>query len=299
MWRRSYKGYKEKYEHDFDPSLALIGYGGTRSVKISQCAAHAELVKRIGVTSSLVVVVDDGEDEEDGDPVPETGFTIWDASLVLAKFLESHEGFTDDDREVKVAKEGADDAGAGSVSTVGERVNARRRCFLELGAGTGACSILLADSFRKNERTTNREFTFVVSDLEPVLALLRHNVKQSALDDCVDVRRLNWSERRRGKDISELGYEEGFDLVFGADLAYTSNKGVIRNLARTCEELPSDLFVMAFCTEHNPGAVEYFHELVSKETFEVRTITNKDNVWPEMFLEDSDEFCILIMRRRK
>lgn len=121
------------------------------------------------------------------------------------------------------------------------------------------------------------------------------------MSSVVSVARLEWGATRREKDLERvknfLSPSRNIDLVIGADLCYTSNEEVIKNLAATVKLCGSRACVMAFCREHNPKAVDLFEKL-SEDTFEVKKVTNSDPSWPEHMRDDSDDFVIFEMTRR-
>jgi len=292
-WRRSFLSYKEKYEDTYSPppfddvnddeEEKKTKKSGGIHARISQFSSSSELKKRLRVKEDA-----SGEEEEekktrrkdDRDPVPETGFTIWDASLLLAAFLkrtEKMEAFL----------------GASAASAAG------KTCVVELGAGTGAGTLLLVESAMEKMGERNDDIRFVVTDLGVVLHLLRHNVRESRASDFVSVKRLEWGETRRKEDVESvktLLSPSRIDLVIGADLCYTSNEEVIKNLAATVKLCGSRACVMAFCREHNPSAVDLFESLC-EDVFRIKKVTNTDPSWPEHMREDSDDFVIFEMTR--
>jgi len=289
MWRRSFLSYKEKYEQTFVPAR-----DEKSRVRIDQCSSLSELKKRFGISTTAEEEDDDDEDDEDDeesneddrDPVPETGFTIWDASLLLAAYLERKEKMEAFLLPAR-APAGAPNSGSRGFGVV------------ELGAGTGAGTLLLVESVEKMKG--NDDVRFVVTDLGACLHLLRHNVRESRMSSVVSVARLEWGATRREKDLERvknlLSPSRNIDLVIGADLCYTSNEDVIKNLAATVKMCGSRACVMAFCREHNPKAVDLF-ETLSEDTFEVKKVTNSDPSWPEHMRDDSDDFVIFEMTRR-
>ena len=300
MWRRSFLPYKEKYERAFVPknhnTFAMgeekeeKGREEASRVKISQCSSASELKKRFGDGDADA---DDDRDETteknanvDRDPIPETGFTIWDASLLLAAYLRQKEKME-----------------ALFLPSRGSRERARGTVCVELGAGTGAGTLLFVEAVETmmlSRADAKNAVRFVVTDLAPCLPLLRHNVNESQMSDIVQVSRLEWGETRREKDIESVKNmcaSTQIDLVIGADLAYTSNDQVIQNLAATVKLCGSRSCVMAFCREHNPSAVDLFEKLC-EDTFTIRKVTNSDPLWPEHMREDSDDFVIFEMSRR-
>ena len=300
MWRRSFLPYKEKYERAFVPKNNAGEEEEKEKareasrVKISQCSSASELKKRFGDGDALDADLDDDDRDEttkknatvDRDPIPETGFTIWDASLLLAAYLRQKEKME-----------------ALFLPSRGSRERARGTVCVELGAGTGAGTLLFVEAVETmmlSRADAKNAVRFVVTDLAPCLPLLRHNVNESQMSDIVQVSRLEWGETRREKDIESVKNmcaSTQIDLVIGADLAYTSNDQVIQNLAATVKLCGSRSCVMAFCREHNPSAVDLFEKLC-EDTFTVSKVTNSDPLWPEHMREDSDDFVIFEMSRR-
>ena len=293
-WRRSFLSYKEKYEDTYSPppfddvneeekEKETKKSGGIHA-RISQCSSSSELKKRLKMKEEEEGVGEEEEEEktrrkDDRDPVPETGFTIWDASLLLAAYLK---------REEKMEQFLGASAAAGKTTRV-----------VELGAGTGAGTLLLVESVVEKMRERNGDVRFVVTDLDVVLHLLRHNVRESGASEFVSVQRLEWGETRRKEDVESvktLLSPSRIDLVIGADLCYTSNEEVIKNLADTVKLCGSRACVMAFCREHNPSAVDLFESLC-EDTFRIKKVTNTDPLWPEHVREDSDDFVIFEMTR--
>ena len=289
MWRRSFLSYKEKYEQTFVPAR-----DEKSRVRVDQCSSLSELKKRFGISTTAEEEDDDddeddrGSNEDDRDPVPETGFTIWDASLLLAAYLERKEKMEAFLLPARGAAAGAPHSGSRGLGVV------------ELGAGTGAGTLLLVESVEKMKGNDD-DVRFVVTDLGACLHLLRHNVRESRMSSVVSAARLEWGATRREKDLERvknlLSPSGNIDLVIGADLCYTSNEDVIKNLAVTVKLCGSRACVMAFCREHNPAAVDLFEKL-SEDTFEVKKVTNSDPSWPEHMRDDSDDFVIFEMTRR-
>lgn len=203
-WRRLYKPDADKFDEPFVWDVA------GRSMTVHQAYAWAS--------------------------VDTVGLTVWDASLVLAKYIEH---------------------------TLGPSGLAGKRA-IELGSGCGvtgiAAAYLGADT--------------VVSDWELVMPLLTRNVLQNAATatGALSARKLKWcgmsvsvsrSCRRtsvvssakahasltllRGEDVSDLGT---FDVILGADLLYQSH--AIVPLLRTMWTLakPEALVLMSY-EKHN------------------------------------------------
>ena len=148
-WRRSFLSYKEKYEDTYSPppfddvndeekEKETKKSGGIHA-RISQCSSSSELKKRLKMKEEGLKEEEEEKKtrrKDDRDPVPETGFTIWDASLLLAAYLK---------REEKMEQFlGASAAASAAGKTT--RV-------VELGAGTGAGTLLLVEKRgREDER---------------------------------------------------------------------------------------------------------------------------------------------------
>ena len=151
-WRRSFLSYKEKYEDTYSPppfddvneeekEKETKKSGGIHA-RISQCSSSSELKKRLKMKEEEGVGEEEDEEKtrgkDDRDPVPETGFTIWDASLLLAAYLKGEEKL-----EQFLGASAAASA-AGKTTRV-----------VELGAGTGAGTLLLVESAVEKMRERN------------------------------------------------------------------------------------------------------------------------------------------------
>ena len=87
-------------------------------VVVRQYASSEAFVKATGTTGTTGTTTrDDDDDDDDDDAVPATGFTVWDASVLLGKYVGRERTWR---RLTKKARE-----------------DARGPTTLELGAGTG------------------------------------------------------------------------------------------------------------------------------------------------------------------
>ena len=170
MWRRSFLPYKDKYERAFVPKNHTFVTGEEKEdnedasrVKISQCSSASELKKRFGDGDADADDRDETTEKNanvDRDPIPETGFTIWDASLLLAAYLRQ--------------KEKMEALFLPSRGSRGER--ARGTVCVELGAGTGVGTLLFVEAVEtmmlSRTDAKNAAVRFVVTDLAPCLPCL-------------------------------------------------------------------------------------------------------------------------------
>ena len=297
MWRRSFLPYKDKYERAFVPKNHTFVTGEEKEdnedasrVKISQCSSASELKKRFGDGDADADDRDETTEKNanvDRDPIPETGFTIWDASLLLAAYLRQ--------------KEKMEALFLPSRGSRGER--ARGTVCVELGAGTGAGTLLFVEAVEtmmlSRTDAKNAAVRFVVTDLAPCLPLLRHNVNEPDVRYSTSLAvRVGGKEKREGHRkrqeyvrvySNRSRYRRGFGVhVERASYTKFSCHGEIAAQSRRR---------MAFCREHNPSAVDLFEKLC-EDTFTIRKVTNSDLLWPEHMREDSDDFVIFEMSRR-
>jgi len=130
----------------------------------------------LGDDSSLVLVVDQA-------PEGDTGVVVWDAALVLAKYLETIRA------QIKDTK------------------------VIELGSGTGAvglCAAALGAS------------SVLLTDLHPLLEMLQHNIdlNRSLVEDRVGCLSLSWGDPeaiQRAQDLCSWDFILVSDCVFYMD----------------------------------------------------------------------------------
>jgi hypothetical protein len=270
-WRRGRLSFKEKF---IDPCVV-------DGVLVRQYASAEAFAK--STATSTAGRRDD--DDDDDDRVPGTGFTVWDASALLGKYV------------------GREDVW--ERLTAGKRRDGTRAptTTLELGAGTGLATLLVASS----ERASREEggLVCVMTDLPEVVALARANARENKEENggrvpnrvLLATRGVRWG---REEDVEALPEAIRWpDVVLGADLMYTSDEGVIRALAKTTGMLVRDsgrVAVFAACREHRPESIELFVSIVETEGFTVRRVP-ASTVHPDYPASD-DEFEILECWRR-
>lgn len=265
-WRRASLGYQEKFVHEFTCERARVSQFASRS-------AFAKATRREGGG-------DDGRlGECDADVVPETAFTVWDASIVLGKYASR------DDVWSRLDARG--------------RAGGRASVALELGAGTGLASLMIATS----DAVRARGGVFALTDLPDVVEFTKRNARDNKAEhgghvprNCaLAVTSIRWG---RVEDIDGLPEALRWpDVVLGADLMYTSDADVIEALAKTTTMLlkPGCVGVFAACKEHRPEAIEMFVKFMEPE-FDVRRVP-ASMAHPEYPCDD-DDFEILEFTRR-
>jgi len=253
-WRRSALGYKEKFVDAFT----------FERVTVRQFSSRAAFSKAMHRECSPQTC--DG----DFDAVPETAFTVWDASILLGKYASR----------------------ADVWARLSQRAIAEERaCIaLELGAGTGLASLILASS----DACAKRGGVFALTDLPDVVEFTKRNARENKSenggrvpDACV----LAAAPMRWGRidDVDALPPALRWpDVVLGADLMYTSNTDILRNLAESTTALmkPGSVGVFAACKEHRPEAIEKFVECMAP-SFDVQRVP-ASTVHSEYPANDSD-----------
>ena len=271
-WRRGRLSFKEKF---IDPCVV-------DGVLVRQYASAEAFAKS---TATSTAGRRDDDDDDDDDRVPGTGFTVWDASALLGKYV------------------GREDVW--ERLTAGKRRDGTRAptTTLELGAGTGLATLLVASS----EIASREEggLVCVMTDLPEVVALARANARENKEENggrvprrvLLATRGVRWG---REEDVEALPEAIRWpDVVLGADLMYTSDQGVIRALAKTTGMLVRDsgrVAVFAACREHRPESIELFVSILETEGFTVRRVP-ASTVHPDYPASD-DEFEILECWRR-
>ena len=133
-----------------------------------------------------------------------TGRRTWEAALLLAEYL---------------------------LSTPCE---VRARKVLELGAGTGFLSIILARlQVCERLRSTDAD--------ESVLQLIKRNAALNECSDLLDIEKFNWEETN-----SSLG---SWDVILGADITYDES---VADLAKSFGHTSSQV-LCTYCSDASPA----------------------------------------------
>ena len=287
-WRRAALDYHSKFEEDFvffvpgalegAPPLCIAqAPSATAAAKRVGCRRPAAPADRRGAGSTArgagpaSTSSPDGSDDAE-DPIPATGFTVWDAGVLLGAYVSQPEVWlrltTDDPprkptRVVNATGDVAGDENATSAATTTlrslsltdsgpSRPNEERPTVLELGAGTGVAGLALA--------STGRPSAVVLTDLPGVCDFLRHNATRNATPP---------RRARDGKNRSSRGRSDSVDrprapipahtalavaplrwgvasdvarlraafraprLTLGADLAYSEDAAAVEKLCAT------------------------------------------------------------------
>ena len=323
-WRRAALDYRSKFEEDFVFSVPGA-LEGAPPLRIAQAPSATAAEKRVGclrpaapadrrgagsssrgsgpASSSSPAVSDDAED-----PIPATGFTVWDAGVLLGAYVSQPEVW----RRLTTASdvpprklEAKLDAIASTRSTLrglsltgsNEPVSSDTT-VLELGAGTGVAGLALA--------STGLPSAVALTDLPGVCAFLRHNAARNKAaplprdgfgknrtvgksqkriepiqplvaaipaDVAVAVAPLRWGVET---DVANLNAAfRNPRVVLGADLAYTENAAVVEKLALTVRAcVPrGGVAVFASCRDHRPESVDLLEALLLEGgAFEARRV---------------------------
>lgn len=212
-WRRLKKSARERFDEPF-----FFEVGG-RTLKILQ--------DDIGCEHNLAV-----------------GLTVWDAALVLSKYLEHAEP---------------------ELQLKGKRV-------IELGSGTGLSGLSAAALGGK----------VILTDVPWLVNFLKENVTQqenvealAASGGSVEVRELSWrsSPELVLESLKESGIQpfgQGVELIVAADVIYT-NEAVPMLLTTLWTLASAETPILLAGEQHNPGSYRVFHERVN-EFFDVEEI---------------------------
>lgn len=322
-WRRAALDYRSKFEEDFVFSVPGA-LEGAPPLRIAQAPSATAAEKRVGclrpaapadrrgagsssrgsgpASSSSPAVSDDAED-----PIPATGFTVWDAGVLLGAYVSQPEVW----RRLTTASdvpprklEAKLDAMASTRSTLrglsltGSNEPVSDTTVLELGAGTGVAGLALA--------STGLPSAVALTDLPGVCAFLRHNAARNKAappprdgfgknrtvgksqkriepiqplvaaipaDVAVAVAPLRWGVET---DVANLNAAfRNPRVVLGADLAYTENAAVVEKLAATVRAcVPrGGVAVFASCRDHRPESVDLLEALLLEGgAFEARRV---------------------------
>lgn len=319
-WRRAALDYRSKFEEDFVFSVPGAREGAP-PLRIAQAPSATAAEKRVGCRRPAAPADRRGAGEsrargaqraspssEDGsddakDPIPATGFTVWDAGVLLGAYVSQPEVWRRltmperamDLANVTIPDQEDDDATATRFSS--PLLEKKKASFddsltvLELGAGTGVAGLALA--------ATGLPTAVALTDLPGVCDFLRHNAsrnketkrfseqrttKESSSrksislpaipqDVALAVAPLRWGVKQ---DVAKLHPSfRNPKVLLGADLAYTEDVSVVRRLAATvssCVPL-GGVAVFASCRDHRPESVDLLEKLlVSDGEFEARRV---------------------------
>lgn len=252
-WRRDGLSFREKF----------VEAATVKNVKVRQYASLSDFAKQTRAhTDSTKVSERDGSSSDD-DVVPGTGFTAWDGAALLGAYCSRRDVWV---RLTKRAERSATDSNP--IVT------------MELGAGTGLATLMIASSSDAAGGERNRGAVCAMTDLAEVCELTRANARDNkaenggAVPSCVllAVKPLRWG---RGEDVEGMpGAIRWPDVVLGADVMYATNDDVIRALASTTEMLvkPGRVAVFVACKDHRPESVDVFVRAVEAEGFEVTRV---------------------------
>lgn len=285
-WRRSTLSFREKF----------IDAHETHGVRVRQYASRSAFDKAMGggVTKQRASCFRD-DDDGDGDqttrrdPVPETGFTVWDASALLGKYVGREDVWR------RLIKNDDDEEASTRMTTT----------TLELGAGTGLCTLLVATSEVVREMAGLKSVACAMTDLPGVVEFTRENARDNKAENggnvpksvALAVAALTWGD---ASDVEKLPEAIRYpNVVLGADLMYTMNVDVIRALAETTRMLvlPGRVAVFAACKEHRPESIEIFVEFMREFGFDVVRVP-ASTAHPDLPASD-DEFEILECWKRQ
>jgi hypothetical protein len=266
-WQRSCLGYKERFVDDFE-------FNG---IRVRQFPSRSVFEKAVSDTIGANVL-DASDDEADNDRVPDTAFTVWDASVLLGIYASRKDVWS------RLTKRKAPPNCSRPMVT------------LELGAGTGVASLLFATS--EVVRETKYAYNTMMTDLQSAINFTRlnvhaniHNIPNNVT---ITTQPLRWG---RVDDMDALLRDIGHpDILFGADLLYTCDKSVISALAETVIMLTGRVAVFAVCKMHRPESIHFFISLVECN-FDVRHIP-ASSVSMDLLASD-DDFAVLELWRRK
>ena len=175
-----------------------------------------------------------------------TGRRTWEAALVLAEYL---------------------------LSTPCE---VRGRKVLELGAGTGFLSIILA-KLDVCERLCSTDAD------ESVLQLVKRNAALNGCSDALDIEKLNWEDSNISLD--------SWDVILGADITYDDS---VADLANLLSKLPFRSYALIVATVRRQSTIDTFIKACKRRKLSVQYM-NTDSV-PRIFYFDRSQsiYCLRI-----
>lgn len=282
-WQRSNLGYKERFVDDFAFNNIRVRQFPCRTVfERAVCEAFESSSGYANTHNHLSTTIGTSCYEEDdgiiyADPVPDTAFTVWESSILLGMYVSRKDVWK---------------------RLIGTKIlrSSRPVVSLELGAGAGVSSLLLASSEVISE--SKCDYQVVMTDLPSTINFTRLNVHTNidaiASNAVILTQPLRWGCLQ---DMSSLPRETCRpDVLLGADLLYTIDKSVISALADTVILLAGRVAVFAVCKQHRPESIEFFLSLV-QEAFEIRNIP-ASTVHDELHAIDED-FAIIELWRKK
>jgi predicted nicotinamide N-methyase len=321
-WRRAALDYRSKFEEDF--VFAVPGArAGAPPLRIAQAPSASAAEKRVVVGGAGAGSSRPGhcaertapaaEDDDARDPIPATGFTVWDAGVLLGAYVAQPEvwqrlteragGVRETPKETEkdeAAGNDVDDEDGDATHEEKEQANSSSRSntentVLELGSGTGVAGLALA--------TTGLPSAVALTDLPGLCPFLKHNVVRNM----EPVSTSGKFKTGKGKNSMKLGSEPAIPssvqlavapvrwgvakdvaqlhpkfrnptVLLGADLAYTENITVIDKLAQTvawCVPIGATA-VFASCREHRPESVDRLEASLLGFGFEKRKVERKE-----------------------
>ena len=281
-WQRSNLGYKERFVDDFAFNNIRVRQFPCKAVfERAVCEAFGSSSGYANTHNHLSLSTTIGKsDDDDGicaDPVPDTAFTVWESSILLGMYVSRNDVWK---------------------RLIGTRIlhSSTPVLTLELGAGTGVSSLLLASSEVVSE--SKCDYQVVMTDLPSTINFTRLNVHTNidaiASNAVILTQPLRWGCLQ---DMNSLPRETCRpDVLLGADLLYTIDKSVISALADTVILLAGRVAVFAVCKQHRPESIDFFLSLV-QEAFEIRNIP-ASTVHEDLHAVDED-FAIIELWRKK
>ena len=261
-WRRAALSYREKFVDDLVIALPDRDADGMPPLRIAQAPSAPSAVGTslgAGQPSSSSPPPPGDLDDTSVDPIPATGFTVWDAGILLGMYVTQPEVW----RRLSGA---ADDGAADESPSNSGRADSREQqavVVLELGSGTGVAGLLVASS--------GLPAVVGMSDLPGLVPFLRANASRNKApvgpvpaDVAMAAVPLRWGV---DADVRALPRPlRAPHLVLGSGLIYTEKREVIDALVATlCAIVPvGGVAVMASCRDHRPESVDYFEERVAE-----------------------------------
>ncbi|KAM3851386.1 protein N-lysine methyltransferase METTL21D isoform 1-T1 [Vipera latastei] len=196
-----------------------------------------------------------------------TGSVVWDAALVLARFLEKSAAQTG---------QGTERCGWSPVALL------RHKAVLELGAGTGLVGLVAA----------GLGANVTVTDLEEVQDLLKVNIEnnQHLVSGSIQAKVLKW-----GEDVTD--FLPAPDFILMADCIYYEES--LEPLVKTLRDLAGlDTFILCCYEERtvgqNPEVEKRYFELLQRD-FELQKVPLDEH--DEEYR--SEDIHIFIMQKKK